>query len=84
MKLYNARRAIHDAFALHVTTPESTGVVSGTKYDSDADMYRRLKGGLIVRAVMDQKTYLTGCALFMNAHEGVVIHSELYKKGNCG
>ena len=78
MQMRNARQAIHDAFSLHVTTPDRMGIGTGTKFDSDKAIYRGMKAGLIVRAVLEQRTYQRGCALLLNAHDGVVQQAELY------
>ena len=78
MRMHNARQAIHDAFALHDTYP---GMVEGggsTKYDSDRAIFNGMKAGLIIRAVLNQRVYLRGCALLMNAADSVVNQEEVY------
>ena len=75
MRFTDARKAIHDSFALHLTTPD--GIGGGTKYDSDAAIFRATKAGLIIAAVLDQPKELRGCAMLLNAPDQAVQGNDI-------
>ena len=69
MRFGNARQCIHDAFATHMTTPDRLEA-GGTRYNSDSAIAHQAEAGLIIRAVLDQKPYLRGICIFLNAPNG--------------
>jgi hypothetical protein len=83
MRFTSARKAIHDSFAIHLTTPDGAGIGSGTKFDSNQAVFNATKAGLVIGAVLDQRDDLRGCAMLMNAPDQSVQGSDIdgFKKG---
>lgn len=75
MTPFNPRVAIHNAFAIHMGTPD--GVGGGTKFDSDAAIYMAMKAGMVISATMNQPKPARACAIYLNAHDGVLSESDL-------
>lgn len=76
MRFGNARQAIHDAFAIHLTTPDRNAR-GGTKFDSNAAIFNGMKAGLVIKAVAEQPAHLRGIALLVNAPEGAALVEEI-------
>lgn len=77
MIMRDARKAIHDSFALHVKSSDWITVGDSTEFDSDTAIFNSMKAGMIIRAVMEQRPAERGCALFLNAHDGVINDQEI-------
>lgn len=77
MKMLNARQAVHDAFAIHLTQPNRQDPGHGTKFDSNRAIFNGMKAGLIIKAVLDQSPYLRGAALLINAPDGTANLQEI-------
>ncbi len=76
MRFGNARQCIHDAFATSQTTPDRMEM-GGTRYNSNGAIAHQAEAGLIIRAVLEQKTHLRAMCLFINAPDKWVKESEL-------
>ena len=78
MIMRNARQAIHDAFDPNVKSPDMIVAFGEGKVDTNAMIFHGVKAGLIIRAVCEQRTYLRGAALFLNAHDNIINQQELF------
>lgn len=76
MRFGNARQCIHDAFATNVTTPDRMEA-GGTRYNTNNAVAHQAEAGLIIRAVLEQKSYLRGICLFLNAPDGWAKESDI-------
>jgi hypothetical protein len=75
--IYSPRKAIHEAFSAYVGSPRWNEAPSGmTPQRASASFFTKAEAGVIIAAVMTLPTALRGCALFLNAANGVVSMEE--------
>lgn len=77
MKLTNARKSIHDAFAMHLNGPEDNIGGGGGKWNSTKWLANAGTAGMIIRAVMMQPATLQGAAVFLNAPETSITQANM-------
>lgn len=75
--IYSPRKAIHEAFSVYVNAARWTEAPSGmTPQRASASFFSKAEAGVIIAAVQTLKPSLRGCALFLNAPQGVVLMEE--------
>lgn len=75
--IYSPRKAIHEAFSAYVGAPRWNEAPSGmTPQRASASFFTKAEAGVIIAAIMTMRTSLRGCALFLNAANGVVSMEE--------